>query len=147
MDFEWRHSTGSLCCLPAAKKLPGHELTRNLRSGEAVKYYHIYSVRVILATFKFQAFAIHPKALSRWIEGLKLCKQKEKVKGCKKCKEKRASVILAELFWPCFPIPKVLTANCLLLHVSNDEEIWLVQTQVRQDFHDWCLRIDALASL
>ena len=40
-----------------------------------------------------------------------------------------------ELFWLSFPVPKALNAKCMLLHVSKDKKTWLVQTQVRKDFH------------
>ena len=33
------------------------------------------------------------------------------------------------------------TAKCLLLHVSNDKQTWLVQTQVSQDFHQCQLTV------
>ena len=42
------------------------------------------------------AYLYYRKALSRGMEVLKLYKQKEKVKGCKKCKGKRASGILVD---------------------------------------------------
>ena len=34
-----------------------------------------------------------------------------------------------------FQFPKALNAKCMLHHVSKDKKTWLVQTQVRKDFH------------